>query len=121
YTVAPFVQPLGQCSHFDRRAPELQEGLVARRDIQDSHCSRRILLRDLAKTLKRKSSSTRFFPRAPISRPTSGCASSVSSDVASCTASPCCTRYPVLPSSITSGAPPWAPPMTGFPRAIASK
>src|SRR5882762_9466791 len=110
-------QPLRKRTHFYRRSPKLHERKISLRDVQDSHRSRRIFFSDFAKTLNRNSRSTRSRPRAPISRPNSGLASSASSEVASCPASPCCTRYPVFPSSITSGAPPCAPPITGLPHA----
>src|ERR1700692_580972 len=106
YGVSALRHTLGQGAHFYRRAAEFQERSVGFGDVQDSHCSRRIFFSVLAKTLKRNSCSTRWLPRAPISRARAGSDSSVSIAVESCGASPCCTRYPVTPSIITSGAPP---------------
>src|SRR5262249_1607651 len=91
-------QSARQRLHLRRRSTKLVERSIRLRHIQDSHTSRRIFFSDFAKTLNRNSFSTRSFPRRPISRASSGFASNVSIDVASCTASPCCTKYPVTPS-----------------------
>src|ERR1700751_5796889 len=63
---------------------KFKEGCVALRDVQDSHNSRRIFLKDLEKTLNRYSFSTRWRPASPIRRAFSGLESRVSSEVASC-------------------------------------
>src|SRR5690242_1278405 len=107
--------PLRKRPHFDRRPAELVKWHIGFRNLQDAHSSRRIFLNDFANALNRKSRSTRSRPLRPISCATVGFSSSASMDVARCTASPCGTRYPVTPSSITSGAPPCAPPITGLP------
>src|SRR5712692_274049 len=119
--VASPRQAFGKRAHLHRWAAEFEKGSVRFRDVQDSHCSRRTFFSDFAKTLKRNSCSARCRPRAPISFACAGSASSASMDVASWIGSPCGTRYPVTPSSMTSGAPPCAPPMTGLPHAIASR
>src|SRR4029077_19248494 len=121
YLVAPPRQSLGKCAHLHRWAAEFKKRIVRFRNVQDSHWSRRIFFRVLAKALKRNSFSARCWPRAPISFACAGSASSASIDVASWIGSPCGTRYPVTPSSMISGAPPCAPPMTGLPQAIASR
>src|SRR5450755_1405217 len=99
--IAALREALGQGMHFDGRAAEFEERCVCLRDVQDSHCSRRIFFRDLAKTLKRNSLATRSRPRSPILRARAGLARKVSMQVASWVASPCCTRYPVTPSCTT--------------------
>ena len=85
-------QPVCQRLYLHRRSAEFVERSVRLCDAQDSHSSRRIFRNDLANTLKRNWFSTRCLPRRPISFCKSGSASSVSIAVASCTASPCCTR-----------------------------
>src|SRR5437899_4879813 len=90
--VAAPPQSFGKRSHLHRGAAEFQKGSVRLRDVQDSHCSRRIFFNDFAKTLKRKSCSARCFARAPISFAWTGSASSVSMLVASWIGSPCGTR-----------------------------
>ena len=82
----------GQCANFYGRAAKFQEGSIGLCDVQDSHSSRKIFFSDFANTLNLKSRFTRSRPRAPISRARSGFANSVSIEVASCGASPCCTR-----------------------------
>src|ERR1700741_226272 len=98
YLVASLRQAVGKGAHFNRRAAKLKKGRVALRDVQDSHSSRRIFLKFLAKTLNRNSFCTRSRPRSPICFANSGLASSASTEVASCATSPCWTTYPVFPS-----------------------
>src|SRR5229473_5153413 len=85
-------QAFGKRAHLYRWAAEFEKGSVRFRDVQDSHCSRRIFFSDLAKALKRNSFSTRWRPRAPISFASAGSASKASMDVASWIVSPCGTR-----------------------------
>src|SRR6267142_1296483 len=119
--VAPLRQSIRKRFHFRWWSAKFVKRRVRLRHAQDSHKSRSILRNDLANVAKRNSFSTRCFPRRPMSCAITGFSRSVSMAVASCTASPCGIRYPVFPSSITSGAPPCAPPITGFPQAIASR
>src|SRR3989440_10568813 len=114
-------QTFGKRAHLYRGAAEFDKGSVRVRAVQDSDCSRRIFFSDFAKTLKRNSCSARCRPRAPISLACAGLASKVSMQVARWIGSPCGTRYPDTPSSMISGAPPCAPPMTGLPHAMASR
>src|ERR1700674_1983225 len=90
--VASPRQSFGKRAHLHGWTAELEKGSVRFRDVQDSHCSRRIFFSDLAKALKRNSFSARCFPRAPISFACAGSASSVSMHVARWIASPCGTR-----------------------------
>ena len=60
-------QAFRESAHFHRGTAEFQKGSVRFRNVQDSHCSRRIFFNDFAKTLKRNSCSARCFARAPIS------------------------------------------------------
>src|SRR5262249_43968513 len=60
HLVAPPRQPFRQRFDFHRCPAEFEKRSVAGRDLQDSHCSRRIFLNAFAKTLKRNSSSTRW-------------------------------------------------------------
>ena len=80
--VASSSQSFREGANFDWRAAKFQEGSVRFCDVQDSHCSRRIFFKDFAKTLKRNSRSTRWRPRAPISRAWAGSARSASIEVA---------------------------------------
>src|SRR5271156_103334 len=77
------LQALRQRLDLDGWPSEFQKGRVSFRDVQDPHCSRRIFFRDLAKTLKRNSFSTRSRPRSPILCANAGSESSVSMQVAS--------------------------------------
>src|SRR6266852_1096810 len=90
--VASPRQAFGKRAHLHRWAAEFEKRSVCFRDVQDSHCSRRIFFRDLAKALKRNSCSARCRPRAPISFESAGSASSASMDVASWMGSPCGTK-----------------------------
>src|SRR6516162_1698038 len=92
YLVPSAREALGERAHFHGRAAKLKKRGVALRDVQDSHSSRRIFFKPLAKVLKRYSFSTRSRPRAPICFASSGFASSVSIEEASCATSPCWTR-----------------------------
>src|SRR6266702_5321837 len=80
--VASPRQAFGKRAHFYGGTAEFEKGSVRFRDVQDSHCSRRIFFSDLAKTPKRNSYSTRWRPRAPISLPSAGSARRVSMEVA---------------------------------------
>src|SRR5271165_5139069 len=85
-------EALGESVDLYGRAAEFEKRGVGFGDVQDPHCSRRIFFKDLAKTLKRNSLVTRSRPRSPMLRARAGSRRSVSMQVASCTASPCCTR-----------------------------
>src|SRR6202008_1656846 len=67
HLMPPPRQSFGKRTHFHRRTAKFEERGVGFRDVQDSHCSRRIFFSDFAKTLKRNSCSTRCLPFAPIS------------------------------------------------------
>ena len=90
--VPPPPQSFGKCANLHRGPAEFQKRSVRFRDVQDSHCSRRIFFSVFAKTLKRNSYSTRCRPRAPISFACSGSFRSASMEVASWIPSPCGTR-----------------------------
>src|SRR6267143_358608 len=81
--VASPCQPFRKCAHFHRGAAEFEERGVRFRDVQDSHCSRRIFFSDFAKILKRNWCSASCLPRTPISFACAGSASNVSMLVAS--------------------------------------
>src|SRR5271165_524173 len=85
-------EALGESVDLYGRAGQFEKRGVGFGDVQDPHCSRRIFFKDLAKTLKRNSLVTRSRPRSPMLRARAGSRRSVSMQVASWTASPCCTR-----------------------------
>src|SRR2546422_8308224 len=66
HLMAPSRQTARQCAHLHRWTALLEEWKVRFRDLQDTHCSFKILFNDLANCANWYSRSTRPRPRAPI-------------------------------------------------------